>query len=197
MPYNFDVYVSYRRRGEWPTWVKRHFLPLIYHWLSERLGRDPLIFFHERFLEIASPWPAELAKGLATSRVMVCLWSRSYFESDWCLAELSQMLYRQEASGNPRLILPVLVHDGDRIPAPMRAMQPLDISEYTNPRMVVGSPNSEKLSHLLKTFSESIFHAIDTSPPFRRELEFETPATLHPSLRGTVPQANIVLPKIT
>ena len=197
MPYNFDVYISYRRRGEWPIWVKRHFLPLIYHWLSERLGRDPLIFFHERFLEIASPWPADLAKGLATSRVMVCLWSRSYFESNWCLAELSQMLFRQDAAPSCRLILPVIVHDGDRIPAPMRAMQPLDLSDYTNPRMVTGSPNSEKLSHLLKTFSESIFHAIDTSPPFRREWEYEVSNTLYDSLRGTVRPVSISLPKIT
>src|SRR5579859_7464055 len=30
MPYEYDVFLSYRRYGEWPEWVKNVFTPLFY-----------------------------------------------------------------------------------------------------------------------------------------------------------------------
>jgi len=34
MPYEYDVFVSYRRHAEWPKWVQSIFLPLFNHWLT-------------------------------------------------------------------------------------------------------------------------------------------------------------------
>ena len=35
MPYDYDVFLSYRRYAEWPEWVNNVFRPLFAHWLGE------------------------------------------------------------------------------------------------------------------------------------------------------------------
>jgi hypothetical protein len=37
MPYEHDVFLSYRRHGEWPPWVRSIFGPMFRHWLGEEL----------------------------------------------------------------------------------------------------------------------------------------------------------------
>jgi len=79
MDYEYDVFLSYRRFGLWPTWVEEKFLPLFCHWLGEELGGNVRVFFDKSTIETGQEWPLVLGKGLAQSCVLVALWSRTYF----------------------------------------------------------------------------------------------------------------------
>jgi hypothetical protein len=88
MAYRWDVFLSYRRFHEWPRWVNDHFLPLFRFYPGEELGRDALVFVDTEEIQSGSFWPLSLAECVAESQVLVCLWSRLYFTSSWCAAEL-------------------------------------------------------------------------------------------------------------
>jgi len=196
MPYHHDLFISYRRWGEWPVWVEHHFLPLLTHWLGEELGRPPSIFVDTKVIEAGHIWPQELAAGLGSTKVMVCLWSRSYFDSPWCLAELSHMLHRQDDNGGARLIVPATIHDGDRIPASLSLVQATRLNNYANPRMTRDSPSSEALSNLLRDFAVPVAAAIQAAPPFRRAWLDGAETDIHRALDGTIREAPITLPRI-
>ena len=195
MSYDYDVFLSYRRWAEWPRWVERHFSPLLTHWLGEELGRPPQVFIDSQIIEVGEIWPTELTRALARTRVLVCLWSRSYFDSSWCLAELSHMLTRQDETG-ARLILPATVHDGDRIPASLMYLQTARLNDCANPRMTVDSPASEQLSDLLQRFAVPVASAVNQAPPFRRAWESDAQKQIHAALDGTIRHDPITLPRI-
>jgi len=196
LPYQSDVFLSYRRWGEWPIWIDRHFLPLLSHWLGEELGRRPSIFVDTKTIEVGDIWPNELATGLATAKVLVCLWSRSYFDSNWCVAELSHMLHRQDEAGGGRLIVPATIHDGDRIPRSLSYLQTLRLNDVSNPRMTRDSAASEKLSDALREFAVPLASAVEAAPPFRREWHGAATRTVHAALDGTIRTEPIRLPQL-
>ena len=72
LPYEFDVFVSYRRHGEWEAWVQDHFKPLFELYLSEDLGQEARVFIDSR-LESGAQWPEHLAIAHARSAVLVPL----------------------------------------------------------------------------------------------------------------------------
>ena len=170
MAYEWDVFLSYRRYGEWPGWVEKHFYSLLHHWLGEELGDEPKIFFDVQDVETGVRWPPKLARALATSRSMVALWSRQYFRSDWCREELSLMLGREEVSRlalptfDGGLVVPVLIHDGDDIPDEMKEIQSLRLQKLCNPRMTSDSPTGEQLSEKIRAWVPDVRAAIERAP---------------------------------
>jgi TIR domain len=169
MAYDWDVFLSYRRFGEWPSWIAKHFQRLLYHWLGEELGEAPRIFVDVEVIEVGFDWPATLAAGLATSKTMVALWSRQYFSSRWCRAELSQMLARERACGvqsHGRLILPAVIHDGEDIPHDLRRIQHLPLQSLSNPRITSDSPTGERLSDAIAGWAPAVKAAIERAPPW-------------------------------
>jgi hypothetical protein len=56
MSYESDVFLSYRRHGEWPGWVRDIFMPLFSHWLGEELPRDAKVFVDYE-IETGDSWP--------------------------------------------------------------------------------------------------------------------------------------------
>jgi hypothetical protein len=76
--YRYDAFLSCRRADDWPRFVDGIFLPMLRRELSDALGR-PAGIFHDARLETGSAWPQELALAVASSAVMICLWSRQYF----------------------------------------------------------------------------------------------------------------------
>ena len=196
MPYSYDIFLSYRRWAEWPDWIDAHFAPLLNHWVGEELRRKPDIFLDTDIVEVGDVWPDELAIGLASARVMVCLWSGSYFDSSWCLAELSHMLHRQDALGGSRIILPVLIHDGERIPNSLRYIQSIQIRDFANPRMTRESPNSEKLSERIRYFATTLALAIERAPAFDEKWLSQARLAIHKALDGTIRKEPISLPRL-
>lgn len=168
--YDYDVFLSYRRAGYWPKFVDDHFFPKFEHWLYTTLGRAPSIFFDTRDIETGQSWPYRLAEGLARSKVMVCLWSKQYFSSQWCAAELSHMLARKQSLANDfgplPLVLAVVIHDGQNIDPRLDGIQRFPLQSCCNPWIAEGSPTAELLSMKLQEFAEHVAHALDRVPEY-------------------------------
>jgi hypothetical protein len=100
MAYKYEIFISYKRDDDLETlsWITQHFRPLLSLRVSQELGHDVSIFYDKQ-IESGSSWPNELLSKLSQSRVLVPLWSKNYFNSAWCVLELSHMLVREEASG--------------------------------------------------------------------------------------------------
>jgi hypothetical protein len=166
--YQYDVFLSYKRANRWPRFVNAIFIPMFRHWLEEEMGCPPRIFFDADVIETGESWPHRLASGVASSKVMVCLWSNEYFCSPWCQAELSQMLARRERtkinSVPLPLILAMVIHDGQNIAPYLNDIERMPIQKYANPWMAKDSPRAEELSNRVRKFSSHVHHAISRAP---------------------------------
>jgi TIR domain-containing protein len=168
MPYEYDVFLSYRRYGEWPEWVRNVFRPLFAHWLGEE--HPGVRIFIDYDIETGDSWPQRLGKALSESRVLVPLFSRQYFSSPWCQLELSQMCAREERCNlrtgeNPSgLVVPAHIHDGDGFPQRAREIQAAKLQAYTNVRLARGSVTEELLSAEIRNWVPSIANAIGSAP---------------------------------
>lgn len=199
--YKYDVFLSYSRSGQWETFVDNIFEPILLHWLGEELGRTPVVFKDRATLSIGQDWHEMLEDALRASRVMITLWSRQYFSSEWCRRELSFMLARaNEFKGRGafnRIILPATIHDGNRFPPSLSVLQALNLSEYADPFMTERSVLREKLSGKIQGLSRDAASAIETVPndSFQWNVhytshlamfsEFERKQDRPPSLGGT------------
>ena len=171
MSYEFDVFLSYRRHGEWPEWVENTFLPIFKHWLPEELGYNGEVFV-DTTIETGDDWPLKLAEALSQSRVLVPLLSRQYFNSNWCTTELSLMMAREEKCGfscinHPEgLIVPAHIHDGDDFPQEIKRIQAAQLQKYVNIRMATRSETEEKLSESIRIWVTDIAKAIKRAPEY-------------------------------
>ena len=166
--YEFDVFVSYRRHGEWPAWIHEHFRPVFEHYLGEDLGRDPRVFFDTR-LESGDQWPNHLAKALGRSAVLVPLWSKTYFNSPWCVTECALMFRREEICGyranrDDVLVLPASIHDGDDFPEYARKVQFVKLNDYANVRLNRNGQTAEAMVDLIKAWTPRVATSVKRAP---------------------------------
>jgi hypothetical protein len=172
LDYQYDVFLSYRASNAWPQYVRAHFQPMLEHWLAASLGRQSQIFYDVNEVDPGRSWPRELANGIAHSRTMVCLWSREYFTSKWCLAELDHMNERRRSlngSADPLpLILGVVIHDGDAVDGDLRVadIQRFDMKDCNNPWMAEGSEMKAQLSLKVRDFAEYVARAVKQVPNY-------------------------------
>jgi hypothetical protein len=119
--YEFDVFLSYSRKGSSPRWVHNHFLPKLRDCLTDEIGSEPRVFVDQE-MEIGSLWPSRLEQELARSKILVAIYSAQYFQSDWCTAEWKSMAARESILGlacpelTRGLIFPVLYSDSHNFP---------------------------------------------------------------------------------
>jgi len=172
MTYEYDVFISYRRQARWTPWTREHFKGLLESYLQQDLGRRTKIFTDEHLEDkFARNWMVGLGNNLAKSRVAVMLFSRDYFDSDWCLHELDLMLGRARKSiggkyPEERLIIPVVGHDGELIPDPIARQTFCDIQDYRIANICEGTILYQEFSMRVKLLSRSIAPAVDAAPPF-------------------------------
>lgn len=170
MSYRYDVFLSYRRIKHWSQFVTDRFYPMLYHWLHEELDEEPRIYFDVDDIRTGTSWPHEVAASVASSKVMVCLWSRQYFHSDWCRAEFGHMLARRKATSKPNnplpLILAATIHDGEDFPKKFSDIQQLSIQEYSSPWIAKDSPKIESLSDMVMKLAGDIRLAIQRVPDY-------------------------------
>src|ERR1022692_492439 len=168
LSYQYDVSLSYKRSDDWARYVDNHFFPKLRFWLGAELGHPARIFFDAQDVETGASWPYKLADGLAHSRTMVCLWSKEYFNSDWCKEELTQMLARRKSltgpNGPPPLILAVIIHDSEDLNQSLKDIQRFDLHKYCNPWMTDGSPAAEQLSVEIARLARDVANAVEQSP---------------------------------
>jgi TIR domain len=117
MSYEYDLFISYRRRGDVKGWVHNHFCPRLREGLINELPSEPTIWLDVE-QEEGVDWPLNLRYALLRSKYLVAIWTPDYFRSAWCMAEWQSMLEREKRLGmrteaNPRgLVYPIKYSDG-------------------------------------------------------------------------------------
>jgi hypothetical protein len=119
MGYRYDVFLSYKQDHEdWNRWVEELFLgclrDALIAFMSDRWY--PSICFDKHSFQVGNPLSQEVRGKVIKSRVLICLWSPKYFESEWCREELTIMLQRRIKHQDKIFILPVPIIDGKRFP---------------------------------------------------------------------------------
>lgn len=170
MAYQYDVFVSYRRKSE--DWVHKYFLPLFRYHLEEAVGgRNISIFVDIEGIKSGDAWPQRLHNALAHSKCLVPVFLPSYFHSLWCVKELAIMEARCRECGmwtiqNPGgLILPVCISDGEFFPETVKEIQALPCHEYH--RMGPGFKNLEpynRFEGLIMEWTNQVARAIEQAP---------------------------------
>ena len=139
--YEYDVFVSYRRKQPVMDWVKNHFYPLLDQWLPNAMPVEhkTAIFIDREGIQTGSAWPVKLQQALKRSRCLLPIWVPEYFRSDWCLAEWKTMMERERLLGlrteqQPEgLIYPVVFFDGEHFPEEARNTQQADLRDWNYP----------------------------------------------------------------
>jgi hypothetical protein len=164
MAYQHDVFISYKREALWTPWVRDHFKKLLHCYLQQELMRAPDIFVDERII-VGADWVDELGLHLASSRVVVAIFSGDYFASDWCVHELDLIV--QRCARTYHLIIPTVVHDGEYIPDPVKRLQPLDLSKYRIACMYEHTSDYHDFSKAIRALAPAVRDAINRAPPFQ------------------------------
>lgn len=172
MEYEYDIFVSYKRYGEWTNWVRGEFCNVLRDHLGMELGRPPKIFIDDN-LEGGTDWPLDLALKLTTSRILVPLFSKMYFGSEWCLKEFCAARFKEDQIGlrapqQPNgIIVPGLIHDGKKNDLPSYLheccrLQAEDLTDYAITSLMRTSPLFESFEKKVKLWvKQSIKPAID------------------------------------
>jgi len=171
MGYEHNIFVSYRSLDdEWRTWVREKFRSVIMPYLRAEFGPAPGVFW-DKDIETGTSWPEALRRALADSKILVALLSKQYFRSVWCVGEMAHMLARGDAhnlgtSQNPGLlVVPVIIHDGDDMPACVKAIQSKDIRDCVSLCATHESAIWEKLEGQVKELLPDILSAVRRAPP--------------------------------
>src|SRR5262245_2330733 len=95
-------FLSYARRNNVADGYVRRFFEM----LAIEVGKSAAapshlsvrdIGFFDESIETGDVWDRTLSRALFSSRVLVCLYSRSYFASEWCGKEFQAFLSRFDA----------------------------------------------------------------------------------------------------
>lgn len=139
--YQYDVFISYRRKAPVSEWLHNHFLPMLEQRLPDCLpvAMRPRIFV-DREIETGTHWPTRLCEALKTSRCLLPIWSPEYFRSDWCLAEWKSMVKREQLLRAKKkkcaIIYPVRFADGEHFPEEAKNTQDHDVRPWNIPHAV-------------------------------------------------------------
>lgn len=179
--YEFDVFISYRRKGAPYEWVKNYFAPMIEQWLPEAMDREPAIFVDEDTIEAGDHWPERLRDGLAKSRCLLPVWTPSYFRSRWCVAEWRTMR-RRESLTRKTAIVPVTFRDGDDFPNDAKSTQQHGFHDfaYTAPAFR-NSSRFIDFENEVKKLSTRLRRVIDDAPPWESRWPVLEPEPEHDS----------------
>lgn len=139
--YEFDVFISYRRRGNPLNWVLNHFYPRLRDYLDDHLDKDPALFI-DVDMEKGTHWPTRLENALNRTKILVPIYTPQYFRSSWCLAEWRTMAAREVVLGlrsgerTQSLIYPILLNDSVNFPADARLHNWWDLKKWNSPDLV-------------------------------------------------------------
>jgi hypothetical protein len=136
--YEYDVFLSYTRRGGGDVWVREHFYRALKEWLGNEMAVEPRIFVDWN-QNTGVAWPVNLERALLRSKVMVAILSPPYFRSSWCQAEWASMAERHRmlgygTAGDPRLLVHgVRYADGKHYPADAQSVLCRDFTRWNKP----------------------------------------------------------------
>lgn len=177
MDYDWDVFISYRRKQIPIRWLEEMFLPLFVDYLEEALGgRKVKIYRDVEGIEGGDNWKKNIKSALAKSRCIVPVLLPSYFHSNWCTKEFAVIYHRQIELGfnsmeNPNgLIIPLKIRDGDFFPEKVKDLQIFNCNDFY--RVGKGVESTElyiKFQEQLSKWVENVARAINNAPPWNPE----------------------------
>lgn len=191
MPYRYDIFLSYPRAGHAGEWVHEHFFPLLRDCLAGQLPRAPSIFVDTK-LEPGVQWPDELRRALLDSRLLVAVWTPPFFLSEWCMAEWTSMLAREDrlrAQGNlPHrgLVYPVVYSDGQHFDQRAKLTQyQTSLSSFTSPFPSFRQTSGYTDFHAaMVTIAQEIEAQLAQVPPWEGDWPIELPKPGPPDPMG-------------
>jgi hypothetical protein len=180
MPYEYDIFVSYRREDPVREWVQNHFAQELTRWLKETtLAFEPKVFV-DTSIGTGSVWPKALRDALLNSRLLVPVLSPSYWRSEWCVWEFESMRARQTAlaasagDDEPQLIFPARFSNG--VPTDVGDIQYCDFANYNLPAPAFRqAPIYLDFLKLIQGFAEELVQAVAAAPPWEEGWPIETP----------------------
>lgn len=138
MSYEYDVFLSYPRKGYSGDWVRNHFHDALVGFLDQEMAEAPRVYFDED-QGLGVNWPENVRRALLRSKILVAVWSPPYFRSEWCMSEWHSMRAREEKLGianaavTQGLVVPIVSADGQTFPLDARSTQWLDMSQWSFP----------------------------------------------------------------
>ncbi|GAA5167488.1 MULTISPECIES: toll/interleukin-1 receptor domain-containing protein [Amycolatopsis] len=180
--YEYDVFLSYRRKGGTvPAWVRTHFHPRLAELLDDYLDHEAKIFFDDQ-VPAGTAWPLEVRNALQRAKVLVAVCSPKYFSSEWCLAEWHSMARREELTGlatpeRPQgLIYPVIFCDSENFPKYAHERRMLDLKRWNQPyQQFQDSPAYLDFHRNLQVVATELAGLIAHAPEWRPDWPVETP----------------------
>lgn len=180
--YEFDVFLSYSRKGGSPGWVHNHFLPKLRDCLIDETGHVPRIFLDQN-MATGAVWPDELARCLARSKILVSIYSPQYFRSEWCLAEWESMAARERLLGltsaelTKGLIFPVLYSDSQNFPEFARDRMWHDMKGLDSPDPAFQySPDWLTFHNRMRLVASDVERLLRQAPPWQPGWPVRRPA---------------------
>jgi TIR domain len=176
MPYQHDIFVSYRRSSNVGGWVQRHFVPRLQACIDNVAPRQISIFCDFQMSEGAN-WPIDLKNRIMSSSLLATIWSADYFRSSWCMAEWQSFRAREQQLGlfnqaNPvGLVYPVRYADGDHFH--VEARQTLCNKDFTRlnypDEVFKTTPMYLDFTNLVMQVADELVTRLATVPPWRND----------------------------
>jgi len=166
---DYWFFLSYSRRdskaeqGRENPFFERFYKDLTYE-VARKVGipasvdESDIRFYDREGIETGAEWDPALAEALQTCKAMVCLYSPSYFSSEYCGKEFQVFSGRvkeyaatlQGSGDPPKLIIPVFWENPSKLPAALSGLQYADAS--------LGLLYAEKgVSYLLRMDKETAY----------------------------------------
>jgi TIR domain len=173
MAYEYDIFLSYNRKFPHGDWVNDIFYPLFKSYIDEALNEDVKIFKDSQEIQSGYDWKLKIRSALIKSKVMVSIFSPSYFRSEWCMREFSTIYQRQKELGfltlqNPTgLIIPIKIFDGEHFPEYASTLQMLNCIDFNRVGPGVKQTNLYiDLQGKLQTWVYDVAYALGNAPNF-------------------------------
>lgn len=171
--YKNDVFLSYRDDFSGP-WIRDYFLPLFKWTLEDVLGRQPEIFVAT--LKDDGLLSRSRKEELVRSRILVPIWSPSYFNLTWSIYECSVFLSRESQLGyrteknEVNLLKPVVVCDGTSFPEFAQNISFFNCRNYMIPVAAFGRTDAYiEFSNDMRNWATNVAAAMDLAPECREE----------------------------
>ncbi len=175
MSYKYDIFISYNH-SVIDDWLVEHFIPLSVWHFESSLGYRPEIFIDRDGILTGDSWPERLSNALSHSKCLMAILSPSYFNSTWCIYELTTMLKREEQNGfrikkKPEgLIIPINVSNGRSFPEIIKNIQYFDCRDYViKGDAFKSSPIYVDFQRKIKTWSADVAKCIENAPIWKKE----------------------------
>ncbi len=171
MTYEYDIFVSYPRKGHVCEWVHTHFYPELDGWLQENAPDEAPSVFIDLKLDTGTTWDVELGRALMRSRLLVAVYSGITSDrsgacgSSRACSRARRLGFRTEE--RPRgLVFPVLYSNGVR--QDLAGIEFRDLRKYNvQVASYRDTPQFPFLVREIQGFSSLLLNTLAEAPPWQ------------------------------